>query len=73
MVVFYLELGVLSLFFCTEVVVYIDTSPYFCQRQTDDVIGAEAWKEAGLGGVASNHRMFRENTVKTFRRLNILL
>lgn len=42
-------------FFCTEVVVYIDTSPYFCEHQTDNVIGAEAWEEAGPGESMSCH------------------
>lgn len=54
-------------------VVYIDTSPYFCDRQTDDVIGAEAWKEAGPGGLVSYYRKFRKNTAKTFGNLNCLL
>lgn len=56
-VVFYLKLGVVSVWvFCTEVVVYIDTSPYFCERQTDHMIGAQAWRWAGPG------RKFGENT-----------
>lgn len=61
-VVFYLKLGVVFVwFFCTEVVVYIDTSPYFCERQIDDVIGAEALEEAGLGGLVSYYQIFRKN------------
>lgn len=58
-VVFYLKLRVVCLFvcfFCTEVVVYIDTSPYFCEHQTDDVIGAEVWQGAWPGGWASYYR-----------------
>lgn len=63
-VVFYLKLGVFMFgFFCTEVFVYIDTSPYFCQ--TDDVIGAQAWGRAGPGRTASCSPKFREKHNKT--------
>lgn len=51
LVVFYLKLGVVSVWsFCTEVVVYINTSPYFCEHQTDHVIGAQAGDGRGLEG-----------------------
>lgn len=48
------------IFFCTEVVVYI-ASPYFCERQTDDVIGAEVCEEAGPGGWLFYYQIFRKN------------
>lgn len=33
-------------FFCTDVVVYMDTSPSFCERHTDVVIGAQAGRRS---------------------------